>query len=104
MMGGTVSRTVTRKLHEADWPTPFVAAAVAVHWTVVWPWANTEPDGGVQLTGTGLPAWSVAVTVYVTGEPHSPVTLPGQLIVGGQVPTVSTGAMAPTETLLRPLL
>jgi hypothetical protein len=82
---------VTLNVQVLDWP-----PAVAVQLTVVAPRTNTLPDGGVQVTGTELPAWSVAVAVKFTGEPHSPVTLAGQTMVGGHVPTVNTGGVAAT--------
>ena len=59
--GGSASLIVTVKVHDAV----FVEASVAVHVTVVVPFGNVDPDGGLQTTVTPGQL-SVAVAVYVT--------------------------------------
>lgn len=62
--GGSVSFTVTVKLHVASGGMPLVA----VQLTVVLPFGNTLPDGGTQVTvGVGTP---VAVTLNITVAEH----------------------------------
>ena len=59
--GGCVSLTVTMNEHLLVLP----AASVAMQFTVVTPFANVEPDGGVHTTATPGQL-SVAATVKVT--------------------------------------
>ena len=65
IFGGSLSFTVTVKLQESVLPD----ASVAVHFTVVVPLTNVEPDGGVQddVTPGQL---SVAVSVNVVTAVH----------------------------------
>jgi hypothetical protein len=57
--GGCVSLTVTVKVHEPILPD----ASCAVQVTVVAPFENAEPDGGVQFTAPTLEQLSVALGV-----------------------------------------
>ena len=66
-----MSLTVTVKLHAEVLP----AASAAVQLTVVVPFGNADPDGGLQTTeqAFGWPHWqsSIAVgVVYVTNAEH----------------------------------
>src|SRR5205814_4848313 len=60
--GGVVSPTVTLNEPVAVLP----VESLAVHVTGVVPRSNVEPDGGVQVTGTGPSMTSTAVAVHVT--------------------------------------
>jgi hypothetical protein len=64
---GIAAVTVTVKTHEVV----CAAASVAVHWTVVAPTANGEPDWRVQLTWTGAtpPVADAAANVTGTAAP-----------------------------------
>src|SRR2546422_989019 len=83
--GEVVSRTVTVKLAEFEFP----EESVAVHMTVVVPRGNVEPDAGLHV-GVIVPSTSsVAVAVSVTTAPLGPVASTtmgcGIAIVGGVV-------------------
>jgi len=90
MLGACVSFTVIVKVHDAVLPTP----SVAVHVTVVVPFANVAPEAGKQFT-VGLEQLSVAVgVVYVTTAEHKFgsfdfVILAGHVIAGGVVSGVT---------------
>src|SRR5712692_3553111 len=85
------------------------AASVAVQITVVAPWANVEPDGGVQTT-SGAEQLSPAMGAgkFTTAE-HWPGSVgaqmsPAQTMVGGTrsgtltVVLQNTGAALPSDT------
>src|SRR3989442_15658203 len=83
--GEVVSRTVTVKLAEFEFP----EESVAVHMTVVVPRGNVEPDAGPHV-GVGVASTaSVAVGAGVATAPLGPVAPPtvgcGRAIVGGGV-------------------
>ena len=85
MVGGCVSTTVTVKLQVAVLPD----ASVAVVVTVVVPFGNTDPDGGLDTTVTPGQL-SAAVAVKVTVLEHCPIAagitmFAGQLTVGACV-------------------
>src|SRR4029079_7004930 len=83
MTGGSVSTTVTAKVHSAELP----AASVAVHVTVVVPTVNKLPDGGLHTTTGAGSQLSAAVTTkaYVVAPfpGDSTVVSPGHAITGG---------------------
>ncbi len=83
--GGVVSRTVTTKLLTR---LVLPRESLPVQPTVVAPSAKVKPDGGVQVTATGVLAVSVPVTVYTTSAPVDPVAS----TIGG-VGSVSTGGV-----------
>jgi hypothetical protein len=64
-----------------------------VHVTVVSPTSNWEPDGGVQVTGTGTPPLS-AVTSKVTTAPAVLVASAAMSSSGG----LNTGGVPSTLT------
>ena len=65
IVGACVSLTVTVKLHVASGVMPFVA----VQLTVVVPFGNVLPEGGVQVTvGVGQPAVAVGAAYVTTAE------------------------------------
>jgi hypothetical protein len=65
MVGGSVSVTVTVKLHEAVLPLPSVAVQV----TAVTPTGKNEPDAGAHVT-VRPGQLSVAVAAKLTVAPH----------------------------------
>ena len=80
MVGGMVSRTVTRNVAELVFP----AWSVAVTLTVVVPIANVEPLGGMTVTVGSGSTGSVAVGVAnVTAAPEpASLALLGAALVG----------------------
>src|SRR5258708_11324425 len=66
--GGVVSTTPILKVPVATFP----AASLAKQWTVVTPSGKSEPEGGVQTTGTGPSTSSIAVAVKGTVAPPRP--------------------------------
>src|SRR5688572_28057323 len=92
-VGGSVSTTVTVKLHELT-PVEFEA----VQTTLLVPMRNPVPLGGVQMTATG-PLASEAVAVNVTGvrpPVHSATTLVEQTISGVAPPATTTFSTWPS--------
>src|SRR5258708_24176581 len=80
--GGVVSTIATAKVQLPEVP----KLSVAVQMTLLWPRRNPVPDGGIHVTGTGLPLKSTAVAVKLTGvrpPVHSATTLGGQVNTGG---------------------
>ena len=74
---------------------------MATQVTLLSPVVNTEPEGGVQTTGTELLNESVAVTVQVTGvfPRHSAMMLVEQTITG---PTAGVIVMRTVAVLMPP--
>src|SRR2546426_434134 len=88
--GEVVSRTVTVKLAEFEFP----EESVAVHMTVVVPRGNVEPDAGPHAGVRVAATASVAVGGEVTTAPLGPVASTtmgcGIAIVGGVVSKMRT--------------
>ncbi len=88
--GGVVSRTVTVKLQEFEFP----LASVATQMTPLVPRGKNEPEGGVQTTLTLVSQTSVAVMAKEIELPpapaHSVTRLLEQEICGGVVSTMCT--------------
>src|SRR5262245_23419351 len=83
--GGLVSTTVTEK----PLVPVFLYRSVDVHWTVVSPRANVDPDAGMQLAGRSPPLGSFADATKLTAAPVGPVASavigPGTDTIGGVV-------------------
>ncbi len=92
MIGGVVSTTPILNVPMATFP----AASLAEQWTVVTPSGKTEPDGGVQTTGTGPSTLSIAVAVKVTVAPPGPVA--STTLSAGNVST--GGIVSPPVTVM----
>jgi hypothetical protein len=92
MTGALVSLTFTAKLQVLAIP----ALLLAEQFTVVGPTGKFEPEAGVQVTGSGFPHESTALTLKFTGVPAGPAqsafTVSGQVITGA-VLVVSTGGI-----------
>src|SRR5258708_6136732 len=91
MDGGVVSTTVMLKEPLATFP----ERSDAEQFTVVVPSGKTDPEGGVQTTGTGPSTASIAVAVKVTVAPLGPVA--STTLSDGRV---STGGVVSPSTVM----
>jgi hypothetical protein len=103
IVGAWLSLTVTVKVQVASGGLPLVAVQV----TVVVPFANAEPDAGLQVTvGTGHP--SPVGVVKVTTAVHTPgsvffVTFAGQAPIDTAFATGVTSVLVSTGLKLLPV-